>query len=82
MTFQSAPVRKPLLAVSGACDKEQFVIFDNGGSFICRKNNAEATEILKLIKKMKASDKIALTRKNGTYSMPVTLQPFPARQGE
>ena len=83
MTFQSAPVRKPLLAaVSGACDKDQFVFFDNAGSFICRRDNPEAVEILKLIKKMKASEKIALARKNCTYSMPVYLQPFPARQGE
>ena len=51
MTFQSAPVRKPLLAVSGACDRDQFVIFDNGGSFICRKDNPEAIEILKLLKR-------------------------------
>ena len=82
MTFQSAPVRKPLLAVSGACDRDQFVIFDNSGSFICRKDNPEAIEILKLVKKMKASENITLTRKNGTYTMPVFLQPFPARQGE
>ena len=82
MTFQSAPVRKPLLAVSGACDRDQFVIFDNGGSFICRKDNPEAIEILKLLKKMKALEKITLTRKNGTYTMPVFLQPFPARQGD
>ena len=76
MTFQSAPVRKPLLAVSGACDKEQFVLFDNAGSFICRRDCPEAQEILKLVQKMATQHKISLTRKNGTYSMPVWLQPF------
>ena len=76
MTFQSAPVRKPLLAVSGACDKEQFVIFDNDGSFICRRECPEAQEILRLIQKMAPQHKIPLSRKNGTYSMPVWLQPF------
>ena len=76
MTFQSAPVRKPLLAVSGACDKEQFVLFDNDGSFICRRECPEAQEILQLIQKMAPQHKIPLSRKNGTYSMPVWLQPF------
>ena len=37
MTFQPAPVRKPLMAVSGACDHHQFVIFDNDGSYIAKK---------------------------------------------
>ena len=81
MTFQSAPVRKPLLAVSGACDRDQFVFFDNDGSFICRRDTPEAMAILKLIKQIPSQDKIALHRKNGTYSMPVWLQPF-QRQGK
>ena len=81
MTFQSAPVRKPLLAVSGACDEDQFVIFDNGGSFICRRDCPEAQAVLSLIAKMDPRNKIPLTRKNGTYSMPVWLQPF-QRQGK
>jgi hypothetical protein len=76
MTFQAAPVRKPLLAVSGACDKDQFVVFDNAGSYICRRDGPEAQEILRLLKKMPSQSKIPLTRKNGTYSMPVWLQPF------
>ena len=76
MTFQSAPVRKPLMAVSGACDRDQFVIFDNDGSFICQRSAPEAAEILRLVRKMKAENKIPLNRKNGTYSMPVWIQPF------
>ena len=82
MTFQAAPVRKPLLAVSGACDKNQFVIFDNDGSFICQRSSEEAKQILKLLKKIPKEDKIALASKNGTYTMPVWLQPFPAGQGK
>ena len=81
MTFQAALVRKPLLAVSGACDKNQFVIFDNDGSFICQRTSEEAKQILKLLKKIPKEDKIALARKNGTYTMPVWLQPFPAGRG-
>jgi hypothetical protein len=34
-SFDAADVRKTLLAVSGLCDKEQFVFFDNEGPFIC-----------------------------------------------
>ena len=76
MTFQSAPVRRPLLAVSAACDKDQFVIFDNDGSFICRRDTPEGREVLRLIKSMAQKDKMQLQRKNGTYILPVTLQPF------
>ena len=67
--------------MSGACDKEQFVFSDNDGSYICRRDSPEALEIRRLVKKIKKEDKITLTRKNGTYSMPVWLQPFPAGQG-
>ena len=80
MTFQSAPVRKPLMAVSGACDHHQFVIFDNDGSYICQKGSKLAEEILQKVKEMPQEQKIVLSRKNGTYSMPVWLQPF-HRQG-
>ena len=80
LTFQSAPVRKPLMAVSGACDRDQFVFFDNDGSFIAKKDSEEGKQIRALIKKMRNQHKIALTRKGGTYIMPVQLQPFP-RQG-
>ena len=41
LTFQSAPVRKPLMAVSGACDRDQFVLFDNDGSFVINRDSAE-----------------------------------------
>ena len=80
MTFQSAEVRRPLLAVSAACDRNQFVFFDNDGSFICDRESPEGIAILKLIKQMDKSRKIAMERKNGTYIMPVWVQPFP-RQG-
>eukprot|EP00973_Karenia_brevis_P027252 3759075-Karenia_brevis.AAC.1 len=39
VTFQAAAVRKPLLAVSGACDLGQFCFFDNEGSYICRRDS-------------------------------------------
>ena len=80
MTFQAAPVRKPLLAVSGACDRNQLVLFDNDGSFICRRDTLEAVAIRRLVQKLKGPIKIALHRKKWAYSMPVWLQPF-TRQG-
>ena len=76
MTFQSAPVRKPLMAVSGVCDHNQLVLFDNDGSYICRRDTPAAVAIIKLVRQMDGKDKIQLSRKNGTYSMPVWLQPF------
>ena len=65
LCMQAAKVRKPLLAVSAACDKEQFVFFDNDGSVIADRNCAEAVEIRRLVKLIK--EKIELRRENGVY---------------
>lgn len=76
VTFQAARVRKPLLAVSSACDKNQFVLFDNEGSYICRKDNDIAKRIMALIKQLPG--KLALRRKNGVYTLPAWHAPQPA----
>ena len=81
MCFQAAEVRKPLLAVSGACDRDQFVIFDNAGSWIARRNTVIGQRILALMQEMSEEDKLQLTRKNGTYSMPVWVLPPASETG-
>ena len=71
-SFDAADVRKTLLAVSGLCDKEQFVFFDNEGSFICPRNCPEVVQIRALLKKMKS--KIKLYRRNGVYVLPMWVK--------
>ena len=73
MTFQAAKVRKPLLAVSGACDRNQIVLFDSMGSFICPASSPEVAQIRELVAKIK--DKIAFKRENGVYTMRTWLLP-------
>ena len=79
LCMQGAKVRKPLLAVSSACDKEQFVLFDNDGSFIADRKCPEAAEIRRLIKKIKS--KIELRRENGVYKFDAWVVPpgFPGQ---
>ena len=72
-TFQSVDVRKPLLAVSATCDKEQLVIFDNDGSAILNRDSPEGREIRRLLKS--ATDKLNLERKNGIYTLPTWIIP-------
>ncbi len=85
MTFQDAPVRKPLAAVSGITSKGNLVLFDKGGSFVASGDAPEAQEIRALIRKIK--NRILLEEKKGVYLMPVWVyegagdkQGFP-RQG-
>ena len=72
-TFQGVAVRKPLLAVSAACDKSQLVLFDNDCSCILGRETFEGREIRRLIKQ--ASDKLVLERKNGVYILPTWIVP-------
>ena len=72
-TFQGVRVRKPLLAVSASCDKEQSCFFDNDGSFILDRNSPEGREIRRLAKQARA--KICLERKNGVYVLPTWVVP-------
>ena len=72
-TFQGVRVRKPLLAVSASCDKEQSCFFDNDWSFILDRNSPEGREIRRLAKQ--ARDKICLERKNGVYILPTWVVP-------
>ena len=74
-------VVEDLLAVSGACDRDQFVFFDNAGSWIARRDTVIGKKILAPMKEMDQSDKLALTRKNGTYSMPVWEVPPSSETG-
>ena len=49
MILQDAKVRKALGAVSGFCDRNNFVIFDNSGSYIVNKDAAGAQKVLKAL---------------------------------
>ena len=66
-TFQAAPVRKPLLAVSSVNDKGNLVIFDGAESFIIPGKESQVAQLRKLIQAM--AGKIKLHRKNGVYTM-------------
>ena len=72
-TFQAAPVRKPLLAVSASCGAGQMVFFDNDGSYIMERDSPEGREIRRLAKQCVA--KTALERKGGVYTLPAWVMP-------
>ena len=71
--FQGAKVRKPLLAVSGLCDKGHFVMFDNDLSAIVPRDSEIGREIRRLLKL--APGRTELERRNGTYQLPAWLVP-------
>ena len=67
-TFQAAPVRKPLLAVSSVNDKGNLVIFDGENSYIIPgRNSPLVTKIRQLVQDVPG--KVRLYRKNGVYTM-------------
>ena len=70
-TFQVAPVRKPLMAVSASCDAGHLCLFDNDGSFLIQRDSAEGREIRRLAKR--CIEKMALERRNGVYVLPTTI---------
>ena len=72
-TFQAAPVRKPLMAVSASCDAGQMVLFDNDGSYLIERESPEGREIRRLARQCIA--KIALERKGGVYTLPAWVMP-------
>ena len=72
-TFQIAPVRKPLLAVSASCDAGELCVFDNHGSYIIECDSPEGREIRRLAKQCVA--KMTLERKNGVYTLPTWVVP-------
>ena len=49
MILQDAKIRKAFGAVSGFCDRNNFVIFDNSGSYIVNKDAAGAQKVLKAL---------------------------------
>ena len=65
--LQDAKVRKALGAVSGFCDRNNFVIFDNSGSYIVNKDAAGAQKVLKALEGIQ--DKIEMKRENGVYTL-------------
>ena len=80
-TFQAAPVRKPLLAVSSVNDKGNLVVFDGAESFIIPGKGPQVAQFRKLIQDM--TGKIQLHRKNGVYSMRAWKpKPVFSRQGK
>ena len=72
-TFQIAPVRKPLLAVSASCDAGQMCLFDNDGSYFIERESSEGREIRRLAKQ--CIRKMTLERKNGVYVLPTWVVP-------
>ena len=79
-TFQAAPVRKPLLAVSSVNDKGNLVVFDGAESFIIPGKEPQVAQLRKLIQA--STDKIKLHRKNGVYTMRAWKpKPVFSRQG-
>ena len=66
VTFQSAEIRKPLVAVSGLVDKGNLTIFDQK-SFVIPSSAPEVEMIRQLV--AKARGKIPLHRERGIYKM-------------
>ena len=80
-TFQAAPVRKPLLAVSSVNDRGNLVVFDGSDSFIIPGKGPQVAQLRKLIQDM--TGKIKLHRKNGVYTMRAWKpKPVFSRQGK
>ena len=80
-TFQAAPVRKPLLAVSSVNDRGNLVVFDGSESFIIPGKGPQVAQLRKLIQDM--TGKIKLHRKNGVYTMRAWKpKPVFSRQGK
>ena len=71
--WQSAKVRKPLMAVSACEDRGNMCVFDKDGSFILSANCHELPEIRRLIQK--ATKKVRVHRNGGTYSLKTWRMP-------
>ena len=67
MTFQDAPVRKPLAAVSGITGKDNLVVFGPELSGIIPGDSPEAAQIKKLLQQ--AKQRIDLKQRKGIYVM-------------
>ena len=67
ITFQAAPVRKPLLAVSSVNDKGHMVVFDTDGSFLVPADAPEVLQVRALLQKVRG--KIDLHRENGVFNI-------------
>ena len=72
-TFQIAPVRKPLMAVSASCDAGQLCLFDNDCNYFIERESSEGREIRRLAKM--CIKKMTLERKNGVYVLPTWVTP-------
>ena len=80
--WQSADVRKPLMAVSSCEDRGNMCIFDREGSCILSASCPELAEIRRLVSQ--ATKKVKVQRVGGTYSfktwrMPKRPEGFPGR---
>ena len=73
MTFNSAKVRKPLLAVSSIADKGNCTVFGPKGAWIIPAGAAGLDELLAFVEAIVG--KIGLTRENGVYHLPAWLIP-------
>ena len=80
ITFQAAPVRKPLLAVSSVNDKGHLVLYDLQGSYVIPSSAPEISQIRELVKKVKG--KLVLHREHGVFNLKVwKKKPAFSRQG-
>ena len=66
-TFQAAPVRKPLLAVSSVNDKGNLVLFDGDQSYIIPGKGPLIAKLRALVAELPG--KVKLHRKNGVYNI-------------
>ena len=76
--WQSADVRKPLMAVSSCEDRGNMCVFDQEGSCILSANCPELPQIRRLIQQ--ATKKVKVHRAGGTYSLKTWRMP-PKNEG-
>ena len=58
--------------MSDACDRGNLGLFDNDGNYLIRRDSPEGIQIRALA--ARATEKIAVERKNGVYGMEVYVQ--------
>lgn len=73
ITFQDAPVRRPILAVGESTDAGNMLIFDKKEPVILPKGAPEIEVIRKIVQQ--AKQKLAMTKERGTYKLGARVVP-------
>ena len=73
ITFQDAPVRRPILSVGESTDAGNMMIFDKTESVILPKGAPEIEEIRKLVRN--ARNKLMMTKERGIYKLDAWVVP-------